>query len=225
MTHDEPVVVDSELSNVDDTTTLCYSEFIRGSTTWLEREPFRNTWTITRTVIDAIPGLYHNLVQVLRRDLPELWEQENHEEKLDRRVIPHPNDVSDDELVQHWLYANEFHHPVYGNPDVPYEARDEQQFHGLAVFQYSVQQVFPSLDVSGGDAPIGAYTVLSDAERDSPEVLHCVLTRKVPEWASFLERIAPWDMRTREPRTACHAISFDNDVTTASRSSGEWYDQ
>lgn len=161
---------------------------------WLSRYGEPSSWTITLPLIEAVPGLEASIIERLRYEVSRLHEEVSSDPRV-REVPPHPDDLTDRELLQRWLSADPMDE-VYGDPDLLEPWGDPDQFaipmsnEFANPFDAAVLAMFPGLSSWGGIVLETAAPV-----PDGATGRHRLLVEQVPDWGRFLSLVGPWSLQ------------------------------
>lgn len=192
----EPLDVQVNLCEKQADGSWLYGEYI--SEHWLERSSAH--WRITLPLIDAIPGLRASLTARLRDEVPgvyaEMLDIYGTEGMADIGSPPHPEALTDQELLTRWLSADSLDE-VYGDDDLltplgnPDSYTEPMTLDYADPFRARVVEAFPGIEF--GDNPsLAATVVIPSGVAFDQQVLHERLIEGVPEWGRLLRLLGPW---------------------------------
>lgn len=177
---------------------LLYGEYVEE--TWLDRpvEGF-TAWSITLPLIDAIPRLREAIIARLRDEVPAVYDEVSATYGDPTEVgSPHPNDLTDHELLERWL-ANDLEDDVYSDGDLVCSMGDPEQYVKPMTLEYAnpfqacVMREFPGLSEGCGESLSAEAILPADTSLDEGD-LHNRLVERVPDWGRFLDLVGPWHL-------------------------------
>lgn len=178
---------------------LFYSEYVAEN--WLSlRVTGFYLWSLTSPLIDAIPHLAESITARLRDEVPEVYAEamDTYGGLAEIGSPPHPDDLSDRELLERWL-THDLHDEVYSDGDLVEPLGDPDRFAEPMTAEYAnpfeacVVREFTGLSEGCGGS-LSAGAVLPGNTPLDESVLHSRLVDRTPDWGRFLGVVGPWHL-------------------------------